>query len=65
MILESYEYFVSNELSQNLTNTGSGQPRGFWLQAMLYCDTLKEIVQTHDLPILEYLKDIRITQLKP
>ena len=44
---------------------GSGVPKGFWIRSMLFCDTLKGIIQTHDIPILEFLKDIRISQLKP
>lgn len=32
----------------------------FWLHAMLNCDTLKPIIQEHDLPILKYLSDIRV-----
>ena len=40
-------------------------PQGFWARSMLFCDTLKGIIQEHDIPILEFLQDIKISHMKP
>ena len=40
-------------------------PQGFWARSMIFCDTLKGIIQEHDIPILEFLQDIKISHMKP
>ena len=47
----------------NKDDPESGIP-SFWLHAMLKCDTLKNIIQYHDAPILKHLQDISIVHKK-
>jgi nucleosome assembly protein 1-like 1 len=36
---------------------------GFWVTAMQNCPDVRELVQEHDVPLLEHLADVRLSYL--
>ena len=66
-ILDKRNQLINGANDANMEEGASNDPNagipGFWLNAMLHCEMLKDIVQCHDAPVLIHLQDIQLHYL--
>jgi len=62
-ILEERAVALADASTAEEKNTGTPACKGFWLQAIGNCSELSEFIEEHDQPVLEYLKDIKASDI--